>query len=67
MVKGTIMFAKNGNWGDPFGVAFDNLETNCELFPAISGLWFTISVNFGEKPMQFGPPDDSYKTLIHVI
>ena len=62
---GKLLFSHNGSWDSPMGVAFEGLDVGVPLFPAISGRrnpTQTVSVNFGDRPMKYGPPDESYQT-----
>ena len=59
MERGDMLFGWDGVWDPPMGVAF-NVDTQLQLFPAISGADFYLHVNFGDKPLSFGGPDNSY-------
>jgi len=63
MVEGKIHFGLNGNWSEPMGVAFTDLDKGLKLFPALTGVFITVEVNFGDTEMKFGPPDDSFTAL----
>ena len=67
MKNGKLLFGLDGNWGHPMGVAFEGVDTNVGLYPAFSGSWHKISVNFGESDMKYGPPDNSFEKIIDVI
>ena len=67
MVKGEILYSIDGQWSAPMGVAFDAIDTNIKLFPAVSGQSCTVHVNFGEKELSYGPPDSSFRNLCNVI
>jgi hypothetical protein len=57
MVAGQILFGWGGVWGPPMGTAFQQINTNLKLFPAISG-WnnMKMSVNLGGRPFKYGEP-----------
>ena len=59
MVRGDMLFGWDGVFDPPMGVAF-NVDSQLQLFPAILGANFGVKVNFGEKPLSFGGPDDSF-------
>jgi hypothetical protein len=67
MHNGRMLYGWNGVWTSPMGVAFDHINTNLEVFPAISGACsIKLSVNFGDQPFIFPGPDPSYKKLIEL-
>ena len=49
------------------GVAFKGLDKDIKLFPAISGYFAKLFINFGEHDLKFGGPDHSFEKLIEVI
>jgi len=67
MENGRILFGLDGDWGEPMGVAFENLDPDLGVFPAMSCTGLNVSVNFGDRDMKFGPPDDSFEKLIDVV
>ena len=49
------------------GVAFEELDVESNLFPVISGDGgVSLTVNFGDQPMKYHPPDESYQTVWEV-
>ena len=66
-VEGKILFGLDGDWGEPMGVAFDNLSADLGLFPALTAQGMKVKVNFGEDEMKFGPPDESYGKLSDIV
>ena len=66
-ITGAILFSMDGDWTQPMGVAYTNLNTNNKFFPAVSGWYCKVSVNFGEKEFKYGPPDNSYVGLIDAV
>ena len=67
MDNGKIYYGLNGDWGEPMGVAFEGLDVNAGLFPAITCSEMNIFVNFGHREMKFGPPDDSFEKVMEVV
>lgn len=67
MVDGKILFGLDGEWGEPMGVAFEGLDADLGLFPALTGQGMKVSVNFGDREMKFGPPDESFEKLSEVV
>ena len=65
MVSGQMLYGWDGVWDAPMGVTF-NVDTHLLLFPAISGYAVNVQVNFGDKPLSFGGPDHSFKTLVQM-
>ena len=65
MVRGEMLYGWNGVWDPPLGVAL-NVDTNLQLFPAISGIDIHVEVNFGDAPFSYGGPDPSYKSLFEM-
>ena len=59
MVRGEMLYGWDGAFDLPMGVAF-NVDPQLQVFPTISGAWLDVHVNFGDKPLSFGGPDDSY-------
>ena len=45
------------------GVAFEDIDKDAKLFPAITASSLKLSVNFGDLPFNFGPPDQSFVGL----
>jgi len=57
-----VRYGRNGVWTQSCrGVPCRN------IFPAISGWWLQVFVNFGEHQFEYGPPDASYKSVSWVI
>ena len=65
MVRGQMLYGWDGVWDPPMGVAF-NVDTHLQLFPAITGGYVDVQVNFGDTPLSFGGPDASYKSLVEM-
>ena len=63
-MSGELLFGWDGVWDPPMGVAFDGMDTDVPLFPAVSGMNVDVQVNFGDTPLLFGGPDPSYKSLV---
>ena len=65
---GKLLFSHNGSWKAPMGVAFEGLDAGVALFPALSGgrVNCVVAVNFGDRSMKYGPPDESYLTVWEV-
>jgi len=56
-----IRFSKNGVWTAPLGLVYDKVEAKGGFVPAVSvNRDFKLQLNFGERPLAFKPPDDSY-------
>ena len=64
--SGKVLFGVDGDWGEPMGEAFDNVGEN-NVYPAITCSEMKIEVNFGDKDMKFGPPDESFQKLVDVV
>jgi len=64
MVKGEMHFSVNNVWSSPMGVAFTGIDTNEPLFPAISGCYTTVEINFGDRQFMHSPPDGSYVSVL---
>ena len=68
MVDGKILFSLDGSWEEPMGVAFEGLDLELGLFPALEGGFdLEISVNFGDRDMKFSPPDESFEKIHDII
>ena len=67
MENGKILFGLDGDWSEPMGVAFENVDCTLGLFPAITGQGMKVSVNFGDSEMKFGSPDESFEKLKDVV
>ena len=65
-MSGELLFGWDGVWDPPMGVAFDGMDTDVPLFPAVSGMNVDVQVNFGDTPLSFGGPDHSYKSLVQM-
>ena len=65
MVEGRLLYGMDGDWGDPMGVAFEDIDTEAAIFPAISAHNMQVVVNFGEADFKFGPPDETFEKLTH--
>ena len=69
MVKGEILFAVGGKWTScrtPC-IAFKDVDTTKEYFPAISGANDSFRFNFGERKFCYWPPDLSFVKLIDAV
>ena len=58
--NGKLLFGLDGDWSQPMGVAFEGIAKDARLFPAITASHLKLSVNFGDRPFTFGPPDQSF-------
>ena len=67
MKAGRMLFGLNGFWESPMGVAFSDIDTGQNFFPAISFGSGDLRVNFGERNFIFGPPDDSFRKLVDLV
>ena len=66
-VKGEVWFSVNGNWNEPNGIAFNGVDTKDQFFPALSGDYATLEVNFGDREFRYGPPTSGFVKLIDVL
>eukprot|EP00939_MAST-03C_sp_MAST-3C-sp1_P004723 g4723.t1 len=65
-----VLFGLNGDWTSPFGVAFDNVEVDGGIVPAITaqGNNYKLSANFGNSgSFKHGPPDASFKAFATAV
>ena len=62
MGRGEMYVTWNGLWNPPMGLAFTNVSGK-HVFPAMSGQCTRMTVNFGETPFKYLPPDDAYHTV----
>ena len=70
LVDGQILYGINGNWREPMGIAFSEVDKFSQLFPVVSERGEkkdTLEVNFGHRNFHYGPPDSSYKKLMDVV
>ena len=66
MQNGQLLYGLDGNWAPPMGCAFQ-IDTNVNVYPALSGRDVELDVNFGESDFVFGPPDPSFEKLCDVV
>ena len=65
--KGELLYGLNGDWKEPMGLAFDGIEKNIKLFPALTGSEVKLAVNFGDTEFKYGPPDSSFVGLTDAL
>lgn len=58
---GKVSYGRNGVWAQSSVLPCRN------IFPAISGWWLPVFVNFGEHEFKYTPPDASYKSVLEVV
>ena len=65
--NGKLLFGIDGDWSEPMGVAFSDIDKDIRPFPALTASDMKIFVNFGYCDFTHGPPDLSYEKLVDVI
>ena len=63
LTKGELQYGLNGDWNKPMGIAFDGIDTDIKLFPALTASDLKMGVNFGDNDFKYGPPDSSFVAL----
>ena len=63
---GDILFALDGSWDAPMGLAFSTGGTGVAgFYPALSGMHPTrLVLNFGGRAWRYGPPDSSFVSVL---
>jgi hypothetical protein len=65
---GNLFFSVNGSWEAPNGLAFEGVQPEGGIYPALTASSPTAVVcNFGDKPWKFSPPDDSYLSISEAL
>jgi len=62
--KGEVLYGVDGDWGEPMGVAFTDVNVEREYFPAFTAQNMTVAVNYGSEDFAFNGPDESFKSLV---
>ena len=65
MKRGELLFGLDGDWNEPMGVAFTDINTSSILYPALSASDLKLEVNFGDRAFIHGPPDTSFIGIIY--
>ena len=64
LVGKTVSFSINGDYREPCGVAFSNIDVPAGwIMPALSLQTGTYRVNFGDRSFVHLPPDESYQSV----
>ena len=64
LVDKTVSFSVNGNFSEPCGVAFTNIDIPASwIMPALTSHSGTYQINFGDRSFIHAPPDVSYQSV----
>ena len=52
----TVSFSLNGSWDAPMGQAFEGIEVDRGVLPAVTAQGMQVRLNLGEKALKHEPP-----------
>ena len=65
LVGKTVSFSVNGDFSEPCGVAFSNIDIPAGwIMPALTSYSGTYRINFGDRSFLYPPPDKSYQSVV---